>query len=416
VLVEVLIVLGLALLPAKPDDGEPVRIFFMTDAHSRQTHVERFVADANAARPAVVIDGGDMVHDGSESELRRALDARARLEVPWYLAPGNHDVELRGRFTAPPPAFPGFLAVEHAGIRFLLLDNNAGRITPEQFAQLEAELAAHAGARFVVAMHVPPFITRERGVVPLRHLLPFRLASPVMTDAGEVARFLALMERHDVLAVLVGHAHAFDDTLRGDVRYIVGGTLGGLLPAPGIAHEYVVLTIDGRALDIQRVQIGPPAREPLGLLLSAFRFLAEVNGFNRATQGWRFTPTTSVQVRTGVVRRRAGEDGVALLLLSFERQLGPVGRLGVSGEAGASGGPRHAAVHLVPGAKLRVLGGFDRNVFAGAALEASAGVLRGRGGLEARGYVAAGVEWHAFTLEVQRRRGGGLGLVLGRRY
>lgn len=418
-MIQTLVLLAATLLaPADPARAgtardDVVRIYVMSDAHSRQEHVARFVAAANAGGADLVIDAGDIVHDGTEPELQRAVEQRAALHAPWYLAPGNHDVKGRGEFDGPPAAFPSFAVAQHGNVRVVLLDNHDGHIGADSFSALEAELAMHADAVHLVAMHVPPFLTRERGVVPLRHLLPFRLASPVMHDANEVERFMALMERHGVRAVIAGHAHAFDDATRGSVRYITAGTLGGLLPGMGVPHEYLVLEVSDDALNVQRVPVAPGAGNPVALLASAFRFLAGVNAFNHQALGWTFTPSTSVQLRTGVGRTREG-NAVSAAHASFERQLRG-GRVGVLGETGIAAGQHDAMLQATAGARLRVLGNFNRNINASAVLQGGAGMRDGRLGGEATPFLGAGIEWHGLTLELRRGRGGRASILLGHR-
>jgi AdoMet-dependent heme synthase len=264
VLAAALLLASAAPAAAQVTVPEPaLRIFFITDVHSRHGHMERFVERANRDRPDLILDGGDMVHDGTESEFRRAYADRARLLSPWYVVKGNHDAERRGSFAAPPPALPDFRVVDHAGVRFFLLDNHREVLTDAQFERLERELAAGAGRRMVVVMHVPPLVRREAPLARLRHLLPFPLASPVMREPEQVRRFTELVERHGVLAVLTGHTHAHDRQVRGGVHYVVAGALGGLTPGLGIPNEYVEVVIEDREVHVQRIEIARPPGDPV---------------------------------------------------------------------------------------------------------------------------------------------------------
>jgi hypothetical protein len=189
--------------------------------------------------------------------------------------------------------------VEHLRALFILQvapDADLVPGTPERLAQLHEQsgrlgrmqllravelladaLDAHAGGRILVVMHVPALVGRLSSLVALARLAPFPLAEPVMTDAIEVGRFTALMEAYGVLAVLAGHTHFHSETAVGGVRYIVGGTVGGLTPGWGIQHEYLTLQIVGRDIEAQRVRLGrPPPREPISFVSEVFRFYARL--------------------------------------------------------------------------------------------------------------------------------------------
>jgi 3',5'-cyclic-AMP phosphodiesterase len=384
---------------------QPVRFFFVTDVHSRHARMEHIVGEVNRTRPDLVLDGGDMVHDATESEWRRALELRGRLEVPWYVAVGNHDADLTGPFASPPPAVPTVQVVEYHGLRFILLDNHDERISAEQFRLLEEELQTHAGTRTVVAMHVPAFVERAPFVVRFAARLPVRFASPVMRDSAEVARFTTLMERHGVLAVFAGHTHFHDDASRGGVRYVVSGAVGGLTPGLGIPHEYLDVTVTGREVAVRRVQLGAPTRNPVRFLARAFRYYAELHAFNHAEQGWNYVPSAGVQFRTGLRQTTRGpEESVAAWgAAAFERGLDPsAGRRAIFADAGLSAGRREVALHLSGGYKVRPVGGFNQNVFLSGAATANAGVLAAQPTAGVGAQLGLGFEWRGLTAEASR--------------
>jgi predicted phosphodiesterase len=408
--------------PAQETAPEPpLRIFFITDVHSRHGHMERFVERANRDRPDLILDGGDFVHDGTESEFRRAYADRARLLSSWYVVKGNHDAERRGPFTAPPPAFPEFRTVDHGGVRFFLLDNHREVLTEAQFERLERELAAGAGRRMVVVMHVPPLVRREAPLVRLRHLLPFPLASPVMRDPEQVRRFTELVERHGVLAVLTGHTHAHDQQVRGGVHYVVAGAVGGLTPGLGIPNEFVEIVIDDRDVQVRRIEIARPPGDPVTFVSRAFRFYADLNGFNHAAQGWNYVPSASVQYRAGArtTEAKSRDEAAAWGAVSFERQLGPLGRHAFFGDLGASAGRTKLAAHVAAGYKVRPLGDFNRNLYLAAAATASGGMLARQPTAGIGAQIGLGVEWRSLTLEMNRNvatNHRSAGVTLGRRF
>jgi predicted phosphodiesterase len=382
----------------------PFRLFFAADTHSRVGKLDRLVADANLYRPHVVIDGGDIVHDGTEPEFRRAQRALAALEVPWHGVRGNHDAVLRGPFIGAAPQYPEVAAVEVSGWRVILLDNHDGHLDDARFAQLEAELARQAGTPTIVVMHVPPRFGRESTFARLRHLLPYRLQDPVMPNPAQVERFTGLMARHGVAAVLSGHTHRFDHTVFDGVHYIVAGALGGLTPGFGIPGEYLDITIDGGAVGIRRATVRGASYGPVGLTARTFRFYRELNAFNHRELGWNYVPSVSVQLRGGVARLELSDDDVAVASVSvpFERLVDARGRHGFLAEAGLLAGTGEFAPFLSAGYRLRPIGSFERNVYVGAGATGTAGLLAREWTAAAGIQLSAGIEWRHVTLEASR--------------
>lgn len=389
---------------APPGEAEHVRLFFIADVHSRHHLLDRFIEDATEQRPDLILEGGDFVHDATAAEYRRAMAVRARVTSPWRMVTGNHDAELRGPFRDPPPELPAVRAFDHAGVRFILIDNHEEVLTEEQFRLLEAELEAHAGGRVVVGMHVPPLLSDKPLGTRLRHLVPFPLASPTMREPEQVERFAGLMRHHGVLAVLAGHAHFPHDEVRDGVRYIVAGPAGGLTPGPGIANEYLDITIQDREVRLRRVALDDPPGNPLSFVARAFRFFADLNRFNHARQGWNYVPSASVQLRSGLglIESRAGESLGLFIAASFERVLGDLGRRSLFADVGATAASHELVGHLVGGPKLRPVGSFNENFFISGAASANAGVLRGSATAGIGAGLGLGFEWRNLTAQVSR--------------
>jgi predicted phosphodiesterase len=402
-----------------PPRDRPLRVFFISDVHDRGWAWERIIADVARQQPDLVIDAGDFVHDGTESEFLRAAWWQQRLVAPYAAAPGNHDVVLRGPFAGPEPVFHALQSVEVGGVRFILLDNAKGVIGAERFAMLEAELAAHPDARFIVVMHVPPFTTRPTLAARLRHLAPLGFAAPYMADPVEVARFTALMEQHGVLAVLTGHSHAREQSLRNGVHYITGGAAGGLLPGFRVPNEYLDITIDGRDMVQRRVIVRDAHGDPFTLITRTFAFYRELNGANHAMQGWSYTPSGSVQLRGGVWRPSGDDRVIARGIVEFERLFEDGGRSSAVADVGLGVGVRDLLAEFGAGGRLRPVGDYNRGVYVGGGAGANLGLLDGRATAGIGLRVAAGVEWRGVTVEAAHARATNVhttGILIGRRY
>jgi hypothetical protein len=152
----------------------------------------------------LVLTLGDTVYDsGLEAEYVKHFDpperfGRIRAKYPVYPAVGNHDVKGGGI----EPYFKRFpeaqgrrqYSFDHGGVRFFSLDSTeAIRPGTPQWSWLERELSQAWDGWKVVYMHHP-----------LRSGLKGR-------DRPEDAELLgALLGRHGVDLLLVGHDHAYD--------------------------------------------------------------------------------------------------------------------------------------------------------------------------------------------------------------
>ncbi len=196
-----------------------VTVVQFTDTHIvgyGQTHVGRdtaaYLADAVAAAnelappPAYVVVTGDLVDAGSPAEYERFRDIMARLRVPYYVIPGNHDDRDRLRDVLDPATFGASrettirFTVDDAPIRFVGLDANRPRPSPgatldaAALAWLEATLDAVADRPTIVGVHQPPFRTG------LHYLDVFGFRG-----SGTLR---ALVDRHrNVGRVISGHIH-----------------------------------------------------------------------------------------------------------------------------------------------------------------------------------------------------------------
>jgi 3',5'-cyclic AMP phosphodiesterase CpdA len=190
---------------------------------SDATHNDRnraAVALIRAAAPAFVVHLGDVPHPvpglaAHQEALAIARQTYAPLGVPLHVVPGNHDV---GDKPHPWSAAPGAGAAKHAvfsehwgapyrsfdhgGCHFVLLDtpvmNSGLPLEEEQWAWLEADLAAAAGRPLFAFVHYPPFL-----FTPDEAEHYDNLAQPARS------RLLDLLTRHRASAIFAGHVHHF---------------------------------------------------------------------------------------------------------------------------------------------------------------------------------------------------------------
>lgn len=178
-------------------------------------------------RPDVVLVTGDLTDCGLPEEYEALRPVLARLPMPVYLVPGNHDRReaLREAFADWPgvTAHPRFVqcVVEDFAVRLIGLDTlvpgqSHGALCPERLGFLEDALGRDRTRPAVVFLHHPPF------ACGLRHMDRIRL----LDGAEELA---AILRRNpQVERVLCGHHHRTITT-----RF--GGTLAMIVP--GVAHQ-----------------------------------------------------------------------------------------------------------------------------------------------------------------------------------
>lgn len=177
-------------------------------------------------RPDCVIVSGDLTDCGLTEEYAILQELFARLPMPVYAVPGNHDRREPFRIAF---ASGGYLpaegslnfAVDRGPVRIIGLDSvvtgeSHGALSPETLAFLDEALSARPEAPTLVMLHHPPF---ETGI---GHMDGARL------HEGS-AKLESIVARHPQVArILCGHVHRAIQTW-------FGGTLCQI--APSVAHQ-----------------------------------------------------------------------------------------------------------------------------------------------------------------------------------
>ncbi len=221
------------------DAGTSFRVAVLGDSQKGIANLANLLEAVRDEKPAFILHTGDLVADNDEGHYRLAALTleRARLEAPFLVVPGNHDVKrgderFRRECGDPERAF------RVGQVAFVTADNAAG--PPPDMKRLEERIAsvARPGDTVVLAMHVPPF---KRGV-----LLP------------EYGDFVAWLEGSGVRYLLCGQEHEY-------VRKKIGETV---VIANGVGGDYeswqlqqavyaTVLEVEGSTLTDRAIQLPP---------------------------------------------------------------------------------------------------------------------------------------------------------------
>jgi 3',5'-cyclic-AMP phosphodiesterase len=169
-------------------------------------------AAGDARPPEAILVTGDLSQDESPGAYQQFRKALARLNVPVWCLPGNHDAPLvMGEALSAPPFSVGG-AVVRANWCLILLNSyirgdHGGRLAPDQLEWLDAMLRVHHGRHVLLAVH--------------HHALPLKsrwLDALALYNAGEL---LAIIDRSpQVRCVVAGHVHQASDIDRNGVRFV----------------------------------------------------------------------------------------------------------------------------------------------------------------------------------------------------
>lgn len=154
--------------------------------------------------PDFVAISGDLTNHGDVESYRHVRAALDDLPMPVVMSLGNHDGRegFRAVFDpdAPRDATPAFHDCVLAGLHVIALDSSVpgrvgGAIDGDQFALLDAALAAHPDLPKLILCHHPPAMPQGAG-----------LAWESLTPEDSAA-LAARLSGHDVAAILSGHVH-----------------------------------------------------------------------------------------------------------------------------------------------------------------------------------------------------------------
>lgn len=198
--------------------------------------------------PDCVVVSGDLTDCGLDEEYVLLQELFARLPMPVFAVPGNHDRRepFRRAFAAggylPTGGHLNFTVdrgpVRIVGLDSLLAGESHGALAPQTLDFLDAALMARPEAPTLVMLHHPPF---ETGI---GHMDAVRL----FEGAAELETIVA---RHPQVArILCGHVHR-------SIQTVFGGRLCQI--APSVAHQV--------ALDLRPDAPSCFVLEPPGFLL-----------------------------------------------------------------------------------------------------------------------------------------------------
>lgn len=258
--------------PAKPSDVI-ARIALVSDTHCNRStnadqqryrgHLEKVIAQVNAAKVDFVVIAGDVTENGKPEELADFKDQIKSFDARVFYVPGNHDLGnkvLPGKKTEL-NAFrmsryqmrmgPATFARDCAGVRIIGVNSP---IFGSSFSQekkmwsfLEKELSRRCPEPTIVFMHYPPFIKK-----------PDESGGDYWNIEPEPRqRLLALLKKGGVKTVLTGHLHRDLINRHDGILYVTTRPVSFGLPKGKQPEGWTLITLrhDGEAqVESQTIQ------------------------------------------------------------------------------------------------------------------------------------------------------------------
>lgn len=223
----------------------------------------RILRELSKESPALVFNTGDLINGFKEDEeagLRQMWKgykaATAKLGVPVFNVPGNHDVfnQLSSRLWK---EYMGasYYSFDRGPARFIALDTETepSRLSAEQFRWLEKQLAGAGERNVFVFFHQPLFPVDGH------------IGSSLDKYPQERDRLHELFVRHrkNIKGIFQGHEHLYSFEERDGVPYYITGGGGAELYVPpelgGFYHYLLVRVGSGKVLTtMKRIRISPP--------------------------------------------------------------------------------------------------------------------------------------------------------------
>lgn len=174
-------------------------------------------------QPQFIAISGDLTNNGSDSSFIALKQHLADLEIPVFLALGNHDRRetFYQVFHGQASTAPYYYAQQVGPLRVLVLDSSTpnrvdGSLEEEQFTWLADQLERYADQPKVVIIHHPP--------CPIQ----FSIFDHITFDRSDADRLGQMLQGQNVLGVFSGHVHFDRFSLWNGLPCVIGTGLHNL--------------------------------------------------------------------------------------------------------------------------------------------------------------------------------------------
>lgn len=216
----------------------------------------RILTEVSWIHPAFVISTGDLIYGNEESvdqyrkECAWIKPLLAGIGVPFFNAPGNHEINGKAEFQSEyvKELGPMYGSFDFGGCRFIALATDQADSTAKYTAAELNWLDA------VLSPKMPSFVFQHRPV----------FARPVKNpeDGAAVEDYAAIAAKFassNVKAVFEGHDHVFNHQSHDGVEYYIAGGAGAPLdasPEDGGFFHYVLVHVKNGKFDVTVMPLG----------------------------------------------------------------------------------------------------------------------------------------------------------------
>jgi len=205
--------------------------------------------------PTLAFHTGDLIRGGTVAEyLENFLPLLEITDpVPVFCVPGNHERGARRDFAAYKAIFGGDrFSFDYGPCRFVGFNDSEGiRVSGSDLAFLDEELGKPGAQYKFVFFHIPPAYFEEAAIGD----------GKARGFTWKADAFRALLARHKVTEVFMGHIHGYTSTVLDGVRYTLsagaGAPLSERLPEESRIYHLLVVRVSPEGLSQELVHLVP---------------------------------------------------------------------------------------------------------------------------------------------------------------
>jgi len=232
-----------ASLITEPEEEE-FQFVVVSDTGAKNAPIERIIKTVqNDSANKFIVHLGDLVRYRNISHFRWILsELDEKLQLPWHMIPGNHEIENRMRYVDKSlykAMFgPLYYWFSYGETIFIGLDSSEGTYSRQQLEWLDNVLS-HIRPHFkycIVYTHIPPFANEEW--------------KKKMAYGHSVSELREMLAKNNVNLVLAGHVHEYSEGIYNGVRMVTLMSSGQKVRSSVKQFGYVTVHITAEGIEV----------------------------------------------------------------------------------------------------------------------------------------------------------------------